>query len=184
MTTGERDQAEQDTKSTIETTEALKNFENRWKYAVFPAMIAFVLLASFGFYLIYNMLQRMEDLSRDVNRMVNVLEDSLPSMTGDMRTMNVTISTSLPALENQIADMSQEMKRMSYSTASLSATTRNMGHNLREVNKNISTPLSIMNSVVPWSRVSAPQPIAYQPYYYQQPQVQPAQPTAQSYITQ
>ncbi len=177
MTTDERKQNEQNNKGGAETTEALQNFENRWKYAVFPAMIAFVLLASFGFYLIYNMLQRMEDLSRDVNRMVDVLENSMPIMTRDVHSMNIAISNSLPALEHEIADMSKEMKHMSHSTESLSATTRNMGHNLWEVNKNISTPLSIMNSVVPWSRVSAPQPVAYQ--YYQQ-----SQPTRQPYITQ
>jgi flagellar biosynthesis/type III secretory pathway M-ring protein FliF/YscJ len=177
MSTDERKQTEQNNQEGVETTEALKNFENRWKYAVFPAMIAFVLLASFGFYLIYNMLQRMEDLSRDVNRMVNVLEKSMPSMTNDVHALNKTISNTLPSLKHEIAAMSQEMKRMTHSTESLSATTRNMGHNLWEVNKNISTPLSIMNSVVPWSRVSAPQPVAYQ--YYQQ-----AQPVKQPYITQ
>jgi HAMP domain-containing protein len=176
MTTDERKQTEQNNKGATETTETLQNFENRWKYAVFPAMIAFVLLAGFGFYLIYNMLQRMEDLSRDVNRMVDVLEKSMPAMTDDVHSMNLAISSSMPALEHEIADMSQEMKRMSHSTESLSATTRNMGHNLWEVNKNISTPLSIMNSVVPWSRVSAPQPVAYQ--YYQQSQI------SQPYITQ
>jgi len=173
MTTDERKQTEQNNKRGAETTEALKNFENRWKYAVFPAMIAFVLLAGFGFYLIYNMLQRMEDLSRDVNRMVNVLEHSMPSMANDVHSMNIAISNNLPALESEIASMSKEMKHMSHSTESLSASTRNMGHNLWEVNKNISTPLSIMNSVVPWSRVSAPQPVAYQDYQQSQLKQQP-----------
>lgn len=155
-------------KEDIQTTKAIKSFEDRWKYAVFPAMIAFVLLASFGFYLIYGMLQRMESLAQDVNRMVAVLEKSLPSMTNDVKQMNQTISNSLPALEHKISDMSSEMKHMSHSTASLSATTQNMGHNLWEVNKNISTPLSIMNAAVPWSRVRAPQPV-----YYQVPQQHP-----------
>ena len=169
-------------KDTVKTTEALKSFEDRWKYAVFPAMIAFVLLASFGFYLIYGMLQRMESLAHDVHRMVGVLENTLPTMTEDVHAMNKTISSSLPILEHKISDMSQEMKHMSHSTASLSTTTQNMGHNLWEVNKNISTPLSIMNAAVPWSRVSAPQPI-----YYQNPQpfTQPVQmPAPQGYIKQ
>lgn len=172
MAINEQDQNNQDKKAGTETTtEALQSFENRWKYAVFPAMIAFVLLASFGFYLIYGMLQRMEDLSRDVHRMVNVLEHSLPTMTDDVHQMNNTISNNLPRLEHEISAMSTEMKQMSRSTASLSATTQNMGYNLWEVNKNISTPLSIMNSVVPWSRVNAPQPMV-KPYYQHPQQIQ------------
>ena len=36
-----------------EAAQTLESFENRWRFAVFPAMIAFVVLAGFGFYLIY-----------------------------------------------------------------------------------------------------------------------------------
>lgn len=176
-------------KEDIQTNKALKSFENRWKYAVFPAMIAFVLLASFGFYLIYGMLQRMESLAQDVNRMVAVLEKSLPAMTNDVHYMNKTISSSLPALEDRISNMSLEMQQMSRSTRSLALTTQNMGDNLWEVNKNISTPLSIMNAAVPWSRVRAPQPIYYQPRQVppqpiSYPQGQAIQPNYTGYIKQ
>jgi len=35
-----------------EAAEALETFEFRWRYAVFPAMIAFTILSAFGFYLV------------------------------------------------------------------------------------------------------------------------------------
>ena len=158
-----------------ETAQVLENFETRWKYAVFPAMVAFALLSSFGFYLIYGMLQRMESLSQDVHRMTNIIEQSFPAVAADVHQLSASISTTMPKLESNVTEMSAEMKNMSTSTSSMAYSTQNMGYNLWEVNKNISKPLSVMNSVMPWSNVSAPQPRPYIPSNYQAQQI-PVQP--------
>lgn len=148
-----------------EAAEALESFEARWKYAVFPAMIAFVILSAFGFYLIYGMLQRMEDLSKNVYRMTDVIQVTMPAMqndisnmSGDMKRMNNTMQQSFPHLDQNIANMSDDMKTMSYSTASMAMTTQNMGRNLWELNKNVSKPLSVMNNMIPWSSAKGTPP--------------------------
>lgn len=161
----------------VEAAETLETFEVRWKYAVFPAMIAFAVLSAFGFYLIYGMLQRMEDLSANVSEMTKVIQVSMPSMqgnmasmSGDIEKMTDTIQVSFPNLEKNVATMSNDMKAMSHSTSSMAVTTQNMGSNLWELNKNVSKPLSAMNNMLPWGKKGTMPPPA--PYY---PPQQPAQ---------
>jgi hypothetical protein len=156
-----------------ELEQAIDSFQTKWKYAVFPAMIAFVILSVFGFYLIYGMLQRMEDLSKDVNRMADTISNSLPAMqqnvgimASDMHEMNEVIGTNFPKLEKRVDAMSN-------STEYMAQTTSSMGHSIEEMNDSVSKPLSMMNRMIPWSRRKAPVANQNQPYYnnnvYQQP---------------
>ncbi len=142
----------------LEAAETLETFEARWRYAVFPAMIAFIILAAFGFYLIYGMLKRMEDLSANVNRMTEVIAVTLPAMqkninmiSDDVNKMSGTIQGSFPGIDKNVSTMSKEMKTLSYSTNSMAATTQSMGSDLWEMNRNISKPLALMNKMIPWS---------------------------------
>ncbi len=154
--------------------ETIETMETRWKYAVFPAMVAFIVLAGFGFYLIYGMLQRMEDLSSNVEKMTNVIKVAMPSMQNDMSSMsnnmqqmNTTISGNFPELTHNVATMSSDMKVMSHSTTSMAMTTHNLGRNMWELNKNVSKPLSLMNNMIPWNSsnsVPPPRPMPAAPY--------------------
>lgn len=155
-----------------EAAEALETLEARWKYAVFPAMIAFGILSAFGFYLIYGMLQRMEDLSLNVYRMTEVIQTTMPSMntnmtsmSGDISQLNATITENFPSLDRKVASMSQDMKTLSYSTASMAMTTKNMDNNVWELNKNVSKPFSMIGNMIPFSSKGSVPPPA--PYYYQ-----------------
>lgn len=159
-----------------EAAETLETFEVRWKYAVFPAMIAFAILSAFGFYLIYGMLQRMEELSDNVYHMTQVIQKTMPSMdenmttmSGDIHTLNTTITEHFPVLDKKVANISQDMKTLSYSTASMAMTTKNMDNNVWELNKNVSKPFSAIGKMMPWSskKGSVPPPA---PYYYQRQQ--------------
>ncbi len=162
----------------------LKIFESRWRYAVFPAMVLFVLLIGFMFYLIYGMLQRMQDLAEDIDKMTTVMSESLPvmqgavvamssrmqwvgddlkDMSGNVSHMTQVISRSMPSMENSMNGMSSDMSNMAYATNSMSATTHNMGQNLWNLNKNVSGPLSFMNKIMPWKEKTAPPP---RPSYY------------------
>jgi len=150
-----------------EATQALESFENRWRYAVFPAMVAFIILAIFGFYLIYGMLQRMEQLSVDVNRMTSVIATVLPEMqrnmsgiSTDISELNQAIGANFPKLEQNIASMTQNMTLMSSSTHSIATTTSNLDKSMWEMNRNVSKPLSMINQVIPWGKNSMP-PLPY-----------------------
>lgn len=160
-------------------SEAIETFETRWRYAVFPAMIAFVVLAGFGFYLIYGMLQRMEDLAADINDMSKVMIESLPVMQGgvvgmssrmqwigedlhrmrnDVNQLSIVIQQTMPTMEGKVGDMSKNISNMTYATSSMAATTQNMGQNLWNMNRNFSKPLSFMRKMMPWGGDKTPPP--------------------------
>ncbi len=163
-------------------------FENRWRYAVFPAMIAFFILSGFGFYLIYGMLERMAALSEDIDKMTRVMSESLPVMQGgvvgmsskmqwvgddldkmsaDVHTLAEVISTSMPSIENRLVNMATNINSMSHSTAAMAATTDNMGRNIWDMNRNISKPMSFFSDMMPWQRSNAPPPPGYYASVYQ-----------------
>jgi len=171
-----------------EAVETLEALETRWKYAVFPAMVAFIILAAFGFYLIYGMLQRMEDLSHNVYRMTEVIHKTMPSMqenmsnmSTDMHQINNTIQQNFPSLANDVSTMSDDMKTMSYSTTSMASTTHHLSNNVWELNHNVSKPLSLMNNMIPWNKTKRlppptpiyPQQVAYPQYSAQLSQTPP-----------
>lgn len=132
-----------------EVTESLQTFETRWRYAVFPAMILFVLLIGFMFYLIYGMLQRMEDLSKDIHEMSKI------------------IIVSMPKLDQSVDKMAENIVDMKVATTSMAITTHGMGQNLWDINSNISKPLSAMNKILPWSYMKnrSPRPVLPPNYY-------------------
>lgn len=142
---------------------ALETFESRWRYAVFPAMIAFVILSSFGFYLIYGILQRMEVMSHDITRMTNIMEKSVPAMSSDVHELNKTISANMPVLEQHVGSMSQNVSSLSYSANSMANSTHNMGQSTWELNRSISKPMRAMNRMIPWN-IDTPPPLMYRSY--------------------
>ena len=168
-----------------EISSSLQTFETRWRYAVFPAMITFVLLIGFMFYLIYGMLQRMQDLSKDIHEMANVINEALPVMQGgivgmssrmqwvgedmkkmskNMNDMSGAITDSMPKLTTGVTSMAINVSEMTIATKTMALTTHNMGQNIWDMNRNFSKPLSAMNKILPWSNKDrAPRPMMMLP---------------------
>lgn len=141
-----------------EAAETLEVFETRWRYAVIPAMVAFFILSAFGFYLIYGMLQHMDSMSKDINRMTVLMEKSVPVISSDISEMNDTISISMPSIQSNVNDMS-------YSAQSLAQSTMRMDRSTYELNRSVSKPIDMMNKMVPFNlnniRSTPPPPAPY-----------------------
>lgn len=183
-------------RQTEETQDEFQHvMESRWRYAVFPAMVTFVLLIGFMFYLIFGMLQRMGDLAEDIDKMTGVIADALPvmqggvvsmssrmqwvgedlkKMTADVNQMSNVLSKNMPSLTRSITGMTSDVSSMAYATNSMSATTHNMGQNVWDLNRSISGgPFGMMKDIMPFSKKTAPRQRSYYPYqqgmsnYYQ-----------------
>jgi predicted PurR-regulated permease PerM len=136
-----------------EAAQALETFEFRWRYAVFPAMIAFTILSAFGFYLIFGMLQHMQSMSNDINRMTSLMETSVPVISSDISQLNNTIAISMPGIQSDVGQMSQ-------SAQSMATSTQQMNRSTWEMNRSISRPLNMFNNMVPFN-VHPPTPVRY-----------------------
>jgi len=83
----------------------------RWELVVYPSLLAFIVLAAYGFFLIYT-------LTTDVSRLANSMETVVAAMgevATDMNTVsrNVTrISDNLGAIAVDVNDESETMKHM------------------------------------------------------------------------
>ena len=83
----------------------------RWELVVYPSLLGFIILAAYGFYLIYN-------LTNDVSRLANSMETVVTAMNEvatDMNTVsrNVTlISDNLGTIALDANDGAENMKQM------------------------------------------------------------------------
>jgi hypothetical protein len=138
----------------------------RWELVVYPTMLAFVVLAAYGFFLIYKLTNdigeivgQMEHISTS---MVNI-NKNFSSTTNNMNTVArtmVKISANMDQMSRDIKEqnaamgvivvnmraMNKSIDSMSYSMHSMGYDTRTMGRNM----ENVSGPMRFMNNFMPW----------------------------------
>lgn len=143
----------------------------RWEKVIYPMMIAFVILAVYGFYLIFNVTKDMRNISNNmyamtkaVVTMTNTLNQKMNQIDHQMGAINIhmdkmnrnmesvtVMSDRIVEMTNAINSMNASVNSMSHSVYSMVYSTNSMSSNLGELNENISTPMKSMNSVMPWS---------------------------------
>lgn len=127
---------------------ALVQGNRRWQMVVFPALFAFVLLAGYGFYLIYSlvedvdkmansvhlnmgfMAERMSQVSQNLDVLTGSVRDisvNLDDLTGTVTAMNTSVVSisgqmgTLPPMLDAMRDVNQRIASMDRSMSSLDA---------------------------------------------------------------
>ncbi|MCW8922321.1 MAG: hypothetical protein OQK69_01640 [Gammaproteobacteria bacterium] len=111
-----------------ELTQTFTASTRRWQMIVFPAMFAFILLATYGFFLIYS-------LTKDVG-----------SIATQMGSINNTMQAVVVNMERQtmsIQEMNGHVRNMTVSMGKMS-------HDMAVINNSVSRPMQFMNSFTPW----------------------------------
>ena len=114
----------------------------RWEMIVYPSMVAFIILAAYGFYLIYS-------LTSDAHKMT----ESMAQMTVSMKTITVEmqgISRNMVVMSQLMDNQSRSMNKMAASMHNMQYSVAKMGYDFSIMNQNISRPMSAMNSFMPW----------------------------------
>ena len=135
----------------------------RWELVIYPTMLAFVILAAYGFFLIYT-------LSRDIHTVaigmdpemgehLTHISDSVAYLSENVRTMTRRmdrmtnsiddISVKMNAMEN-LDPMLVSMRGMDASMRNMTITGDQMRNEMTYMGRNIGRPLSKMNSFFPW----------------------------------
>ncbi len=117
----------------------------RWELLVYPSLFAFIVLACFGFYLIYNLTQDVSSLARNVGQLTSSIDRMVVNMDTVATNMN-GISTQMEALE----PMRISISSMEQSTRMMAMSTENMRQHIGALNYNIGRPMSTINSFFPW----------------------------------
>jgi len=139
----------------------------RWELVVYPAMFAFVVLAGYGFFLIYsltsdmhimaqsidpNMGEHMGSMSREIESMsrnISTLSEQIDKMRRTMEDISVKMD-SLPPMLGHIQNMDKSVAGMDQSVRYITTTTDQMRTDMGTMNRNISRPMSFFNNMAPW----------------------------------
>ncbi len=179
----------------LELESELQEFEKkadsttkRMQMLVYPAMVAFFILAAFGFYLIYSLTSDVRRMADTFVGMSGSIETNMDTIAGTMNHMSGTMDSLSSSTENMTSDigkmtsttsaMSDSITGMKPAIYDMAASTNSMQRDFWSMNKNISTPLSFMNNFLPWkddqnmpfqgSRAPLPRS-QFSPPEYQQP---------------
>ncbi len=143
----------------------------RMQLLVYPSMVAFIILAAYGFYLV-------NSLTKDVHRMadsVSMMSDSVQKNMDVISENTTAMSDKMTFLVNNTRDMNENMTdlvgttgKMSTSVDHLSTYTGNMQQDMWSLNRSISKPLNMFNKFIPWGNNSGSS--QYRPPVYLSPQ--------------
>ena len=114
----------------------------RWEMIVYPSLFAFIVLASYGFYLIYSLTHDVASLARNVS----VLTQSIDHMVVNMD----SISGNMVSISGDLNRINNSMDTMNASTRSMAISVDGMRHQVGAMNYNIGRPMSQMSSFMPW----------------------------------
>jgi uncharacterized protein YoxC len=182
----------------LELENELEEFEKRadsstkrLQLLVYPAMVAFVILSAFGFYLIYSLTSDVNRMADTIAHMSGSIDTNMDSISGTMDHISVKmdgLNESTKSMSGNIGEMTSNTDEMvknigglRSATYDMAASTNNMQRDMWSLNKNISTPLSMVNKFIPWKNSTSmpfpgsrhPLPQSYFAYPAQQAQQPP-----------
>jgi uncharacterized protein YoxC len=142
---------------------AFESSARRWELVVYPALLAFVILAAYGFFLIYNLSRDIHVLAQgmdpdmaqhltDISSSVAYLSENVRTMTRRVDKMSNTlidISDKMDTLET-LDPMLVHMRGMDASMHNMNITIDQMRGEVTYMGRSIGRPLSKMNSFFPW----------------------------------
>lgn len=114
----------------------------RWELIVYPSIIAFILLASYGFYLIYNLTHDIADVSKSVREMTASVTEDLGEISSKMTKVATSTAYMRP--------MSRDIHKMSTSIDGLNTNVSHMQYSMWQLNRNVSTPFNMVDKVMPF----------------------------------
>lgn len=128
----------------------------RWEAIVYPSLFAFILLAVYGFYLIYSLTTDVDKVVRQmdvisvnmvlISRNIDSMAQSVGKMTDSVNKMGGTLGSQLQEMHimnKNAADMNKSLHLMNVSIYQ-------MRRDMSMMNRNVSRPMNFMNSFMPW----------------------------------
>jgi len=114
----------------------------RWEMVVYPSLFAFMILAAYGFYLIFSL---TNDASRIADNM-NVMTHSMEKIVVHMDAM----SKNMVLMTQTVDSQSASMKEMTHHMRGMNMSMNQMRYDMSVMNNSVSRPMSFMNTFMPW----------------------------------
>ena len=104
-----------------ELTKTFTASARRWQMIMMPSLFAFIILATYGFFLIYSLTKDVGDIAAEMGSINHTMQDvvvSMQEMNGHARYMSTSMGK--------------------------------MSHDIAVINNSVSRPMQFMNSFTPW----------------------------------
>lgn len=144
-------------------SEVFESSARRWELIVYPSLFAFIILAAYGFYLVYNLARDVHYLAISVDTNMTTLagnmqnvSENMGQLTANIRAMTITmdsIDNKVATLEPMLANldsMDGAIQSMTVATHNMGRSTHYMQADLSRMNHNFGRPMSVINSFMPW----------------------------------
>jgi len=137
-------------------SQAFETSARRWELIVYPTLFAFIILAAYGFYLVFSLAKDVHYLAISVDSNMTVLasnmqsiSDNMGQISSNMRTMTVGVD-SMARDVGTLEPMLTSIEAMNRSMQSMTFTTATMREDIGSMNRSIGRPMHFMNSFMPW----------------------------------
>ncbi len=144
-------------------SEVFESSARRWELIVYPSLFAFIILAAYGFYLVYNLARDVHYLAISVDSNMTILSgnmqnvsENMGQLTANIRAMTVTmdsIDNKVATLEPMLANldsMDGAIQSMTRATHTMGRATQYMQHDMGRLSYSVGRPMSFMNAFMPW----------------------------------
>lgn len=135
---------------------AFETSARRWELIVYPSLFAFIILAAYGFYLVFSLAKDVHYLAISVDENMTILSSNMQSVAENMGQLsnNIRLITgSVEDISGQVAflePIKTNMDSLDKSIREMNVSTRNMQSDMALMNYNVSRPMTFMNNIMPW----------------------------------
>jgi len=137
-------------------SQAFETSAKRWELIVYPSLFAFIILAAYGFYLVFSLAKDVHYLAISVDSNMTVLASNMQSMSDNLSQMTANVRTMAVGVDSIARDVSTlepmltSMETMDRAMQNMTLTTATMRDDMSVMNRSISRPMSFMNWFMPW----------------------------------
>ena len=137
-------------------SQAFETSAKRWELIVYPSLFAFIILAAYGFYLVFSLAKDVHYLAISVDSNMTVLASNMQSISDNVGQLSNNVRTMAVSVESISRDVSTlepmltSMEAMDQAVRSMTFSTANMRDDMSVMNRSISRPMTFVNWFMPW----------------------------------
>lgn len=144
----------------------------RLQIVVYPSLVAFIILAGYGFFLITSLTRDMSRMADEVAKMAATVDRDMSLIATKMVNMDrhmTSMDLHMTNMDGHMGTMNSNIGTITGNTGQMALATTNMQRDMWSMNQNVSAPFSMMNQALPWSTnqggfPGSPGPLPFGPY--------------------
>lgn len=137
-------------------SQAFETSAKRWELIVYPSMFAFVILAAYGFYLIFSLARDVHYMAISIDTNMTVMASNIQSMSDSMGQMSSNVRNMAVSVDSMARDvhtlepMLTSIQTMDRAMQHMTMSTSGMRDDMAVLNQSVSRPMQFMNRFMPW----------------------------------